>query len=42
MTCLKRYEMRRESQEIVPGLVLGPMQTSKDLSQLESLGITHM
>jgi len=37
-----RYEMRRECQEIIPGLFLGPFQVSKDLATLLSLGVTHI
>ncbi|KZT56359.1 phosphatases II [Calocera cornea HHB12733] len=37
-----RYEMRRECQEIIPGLLLGPFQVSKDLDTLLSLGVTHI
>jgi len=37
-----RYEMRRECQEIIPGLLLGPFQVSKDLQTLLSLGVTHI
>jgi len=37
-----RYEMRRECQEIIPGLLLGPFQVSKDLATLQSLGVTHI
>ncbi|KAI9206122.1 tyrosine phosphatase-like protein-like protein [Polychytrium aggregatum] len=37
-----RYEMRREIQEIVPGLFLGPYSCSKNLQDLQSKGITHM
>ena len=37
-----RYEMRRECQEILPGLLLGPFQASKSLDTLKSLGVTHM
>ncbi|KAI0072030.1 phosphatases II [Panus rudis PR-1116 ss-1] len=36
------YEMRRQCQEILPGLYLGPMQASKSLETLQSLGITHI
>lgn len=36
------YEMRRQCQEILPGLLLGPLQASKDLSTLQSLGVTHI
>lgn len=41
-TPVRRYEMRRECQEILPGLLLGPFVASKSLPTLESLGITHM
>ena len=34
--------MRRDCQEILPGLLLGPFQASKSLETLKSLGITHM
>lgn len=37
-----RYEMRRECQEILPGLFLGPFQASKSLDTLQRLGITHI
>ncbi|KAG8701215.1 hypothetical protein FRC08_004219 [Ceratobasidium sp. 394] len=37
-----RYEMRRDCQEIIPGLLLGPFQTSKSLERLTELGVTHM
>ncbi|KAF6757585.1 protein-tyrosine phosphatase-like protein [Ephemerocybe angulata] len=37
-----RYEMRRECQEILPGLFLGPFVASKSLETLQSLGITHI
>lgn len=41
--CLSlRYEMRRDCQEIIPGLLLGPFVVSKQLSRLQELGITHM
>jgi len=36
------YEMRRQCQEILPGLFLGPLQASKSLDTLKSLGITHI
>src|ERR1700722_13628414 len=39
---LLRYEMRRECHEILPGLLLGPLQVSKSLETLTSLRITHM
>ncbi|KAF8513786.1 protein-tyrosine phosphatase-like protein, partial [Gautieria morchelliformis] len=37
-----RYEMRRECQEIIPRLHLGPFQVSKSLDTLQQLGITHI
>ena len=37
-----RYEMRRECQEILPGLILGPLQAAKSLDILQRLGITHV
>ncbi|KAL4073131.1 protein-tyrosine phosphatase-like protein [Scleroderma yunnanense] len=37
-----RYEMRRECQEILPGLLLGPFQASKSLETLQSHGVTHI
>jgi hypothetical protein len=37
-----RYEMRRECQEILPGLILGPLQAAKSLDVLQGLGITHV
>ncbi|KAJ7758571.1 protein-tyrosine phosphatase-like protein [Mycena maculata] len=37
-----RYEMRRECQEILPGLLLGPFVASKSLETLQSLNITHI
>lgn len=37
-----RYEMRREAQEIIPGVFLGPIQASTNLNRLKSMGITHM
>ncbi|OCH91884.1 phosphatases II [Obba rivulosa] len=36
------YEMRRQCQEILKGLFLGPLQASKDLDALQALGITHI
>lgn len=39
---MSRYEMRRECQEILPGLFLGPFVASKSLDTLQGLGITHM
>ena len=37
-----RYEMRRECQEILPGLFLGPFVASKSLETLTSLKVSHM
>ncbi|GAA5824403.1 hypothetical protein JCM5353_005025 [Sporobolomyces roseus] len=37
-----KYEMRREAQEIVPGLYVGPFQPSWKLEVLQGLGITHI
>ncbi|GAA5837473.1 hypothetical protein JCM3766R1_000457 [Sporobolomyces carnicolor] len=37
-----RYEMRREAQEIVPGLYVGPFQPSWKLEILQGLGISHI
>jgi len=37
-----RYEMRRECQEIIPGLLLGPFLVSKQLDKLIGLGVTHI
>ncbi|TFK74748.1 phosphatases II [Pluteus cervinus] len=37
-----RYEMRRECQEILPGLFLGPFVASKSLETLQALQITHI
>ncbi|GAA5862546.1 hypothetical protein JCM8547_002099 [Rhodosporidiobolus lusitaniae] len=37
-----RYEMRREAQEILPGLYIGPFQPSWKLEVLQKLGITHI
>ena len=37
-----RYDMRHQCQEILPGLLLGPFQVSKDLASLKELGISHM
>ncbi|KAH9942911.1 protein-tyrosine phosphatase-like protein [Amylocystis lapponica] len=36
------YEMRRQCQEILPNLLLGPLQASKSLQTLQSLGVTHI
>ena len=37
-----RYEMRRECQEILPGLLLGPFVASKSLETLKGLNVSHM
>jgi len=37
-----RYEMRRDAQEIIPGLYCGPFQSSKDYDRLKGFGITHV
>jgi len=37
-----RYEMRRDCQEIIPGLLLGPYLVSRDLDKLQKLRITHI
>ncbi|CEQ39306.1 SPOSA6832_00830, partial [Sporobolomyces salmonicolor] len=37
-----KYEMRREAQEILPGLYVGPFQPSWKLPILQRLGITHI
>lgn len=37
-----RYEMRRECQEIIDGVFLGPFQASKSLETLRGLGITNI
>ncbi|KIO21356.1 hypothetical protein M407DRAFT_245498 [Tulasnella calospora MUT 4182] len=34
--------MRRDCQQIVPGVLLGPFQVSKDLSKLKELNISHI
>jgi len=34
--------MRHQCQEILPGLLLGPFQVSKDLTSLKELGISHI
>mmetsp|Transcript_23295 Transcript_23295/g.52316 ORF Transcript_23295/g.52316 Transcript_23295/m.52316 type:complete len:185 (-) Transcript_23295:1242-1796(-) len=36
------YEMRREMQEIVPNLFLGPYGAAKDAEELRKRGITHI
>ena len=35
------YDMRRECQEIIPNLYLGPASAAKDGLKLQSMGITH-
>lgn len=37
-----RYEMRRECQEILPGLLLGPFVASKSFETLTGLNVSHM
>ncbi|WWC61821.1 uncharacterized protein I303_104406 [Kwoniella dejecticola CBS 10117] len=37
-----RYEMRREAQQIIPGLYLGPFQSSTNLNKMKMMGITHV
>eukprot|EP00918_Siedleckia_nematoides_P098016 GHVU01214646.1.p1 GENE.GHVU01214646.1~~GHVU01214646.1.p1 ORF type:complete len:239 (+),score=28.48 GHVU01214646.1:72-788(+) len=37
-----RYEMRRECQEILPNLLLGPFVASKSLETLQALHVTHI
>ena len=37
-----RYEMRREAQEILPGLFVGPYQSSRSLDTLHALAISHI
>ena len=37
-----RYEMRRDMQEIIPGLFLGPYVCSKNRDLLKQRGITHI
>ena len=37
-----RYEMRRECQEILPGLLLGPFVASKSFETLTDLKVSHM
>ncbi|TFY82052.1 hypothetical protein EWM64_g1961 [Hericium alpestre] len=38
----RRYDMRHECQEILPGLLLGPFVVSKSLEALTNLQITHI
>jgi hypothetical protein len=42
LNALSRYEMRRQCQEIVPQVLLGPFMVSKSLETLQELGVTHM
>jgi len=37
-----KYEMRRQCQEILPNLLLGPFLVSKSKETLQELGITHI
>ncbi|KAI7890858.1 protein-tyrosine phosphatase-like protein [Mucor mucedo] len=37
-----RYEMRRELQEIVPGVFLGPFSACRQFEELKATGITHV
>ncbi|KAL7751809.1 hypothetical protein RI367_002809 [Sorochytrium milnesiophthora] len=37
-----RYEMRREMQEILPGLFLGPYAVSRSRAELQGHNITHL
>lgn len=37
-----KYEMRRDMQEILPNIYLGPYSASKNLQLLQSTGITHL
>ncbi|KAI7868253.1 protein-tyrosine phosphatase-like protein [Spinellus fusiger] len=37
-----QYEMRRDMQEILPGLYLGPLSVCKDIIHLQAIGITHI
>jgi len=36
------YEMRRQMQEIVPSLFLGPYGAAKDFDSLRDKGVTHV
>jgi serine/threonine/tyrosine-interacting protein len=42
VTVKRRYDMRHQCQEILPGLLLGPFQVSKNLATLKELRISHM
>ncbi|KAF9581411.1 hypothetical protein BGW38_001586 [Lunasporangiospora selenospora] len=37
-----RYEQRREMQEILPSIYLGPYSTTRNLEELQREGITHI
>ncbi|KAI8338732.1 phosphatases II [Chlamydoabsidia padenii] len=37
-----QYEMRREIQELLPGLYLGPFAVCRDTQLLQSQGVTHI
>ncbi|CCA72526.1 hypothetical protein PIIN_06463 [Serendipita indica DSM 11827] len=37
-----KYEMRRDCQEIIPGLLLGPFLVSRNLERLKALAVTHI
>jgi serine/threonine/tyrosine-interacting protein len=37
-----KYEMRREMQEILPHIFVGPFSISRNLSNLQKHGITHI
>ncbi|WWD17376.1 hypothetical protein CI109_101817 [Kwoniella shandongensis] len=37
-----KYEMRREAQQIIPGLYLGPFQSSLNIHRLRDMGVTHI
>lgn len=37
-----RYEMRRQSQLIIPGLYLGPVQSALNSQKMKEIGITHV
>ncbi|KAI8083072.1 phosphatases II [Halteromyces radiatus] len=37
-----QYEMRREMQELLPGLYLGPFAVCRDVNTLKSHGVTHI
>ncbi|ORX46741.1 phosphatases II [Hesseltinella vesiculosa] len=37
-----QYEMRRDMQEIIPGIYLGPLAVCRDTAGLQKAGITHV